>query len=163
MTFLLDPLVMFSPLILYSTQHCWHLPPFDILLYSSIKCQSSQTLSQNSSLIYIFNLGYLIHSHTFSCIMQTALKSLCQFWILSRTSDTFIKMFTRYLRHLKFHKSQIQLLFSIRKTYSSAAILYLSKRSTIYLAAKEENWVSQLVLFFIPHIQTTTICCVYTS
>lgn len=73
-------------------------------------------------------------------------------------------MFTRSLKHLKFHKSQIQLLFSIKKTYSSAGILYLSKRSTIYPAAKEENWVSQLVLFFfIPHVQTTTICCVYTS
>lgn len=127
MTLLLNPLVIFNHLILYSTQHCWHLPSFE---YSFTHPSSVRVLRLcPRTLLYIFNLGYLIHSHTFSCIMQTALKSLSELWVLSRTSDTFVKMFTRSLRHLKFHKSQIQLLFSIRKTYSSAGILYLSKRS----------------------------------
>lgn len=99
---------------------------------------------------------------------QTTLKSLFQLWILSRTSDLHIEISTRSLRYpvdiLSSTSPQIQLLFSITKMYSSAGVLYLSKWSAIYPAAKGKTWVSwPLSFFLILHIQITTIYCVTTS
>lgn len=65
--------------------------------------------------------------------------------ILFRSSDRYRKMSTKSLRHRQTACSmvpKIQLLFSIPQTHPSSGILYLSKQSSTYPAARGETWVS---------------------